>query len=83
MRRFLPVGSASLVLTLIAWGCASGERPPGEGETDASTSTETGPTPTGTGTGTPPPPTDGSVPPGQDAQADAGPAQPCVKNDDC
>ncbi len=81
MRRYLPLGSAGVVLTLIAWGCAGSEPPP-ETTSDASapgTSTATG---TGTTT-TAPPPTDGSVPPPTDAQADSGPQQPCVKNDDC
>lgn len=80
MRRLLPVGSASLVFTLLAWGCAGGERPGVEAD-DASTGSEAGPLPTGTATGTTPNPDGG--PPGPDAQADGGPAQPCVKNDDC
>ena len=82
MRRLLPVGSASLLLTLLAWGCAGSEPPPVEGDGDAATKTDTGTVPTGTATGTTPPPTDGGPPP-TDGGGDSGPAQPCVKNDDC
>ncbi len=77
MRRFLPVGSASLVLTLLAWGCANGSPPAREDTSDAA------PVPTGPGGG-PGPGVDGSVGPGSDAQTtDSGTSQSCVRDEDC